>query len=189
MRYAEILAVDGVARGLIGPREAPRLWERHILNCAAVETLLPASGSVLDLGSGAGLPGIVLAIMRPETEFTLLDPLLRRCVFLEACKRELRLQNATVVRGRAEDYSGVAVWDAVVARAVAPLDRLAGWAVPLLRPGGVLLAMKGEGAAAELAGAAKHLERAGAIVPRVVIAAQHDAQATVVVATRSRALR
>jgi 16S rRNA (guanine527-N7)-methyltransferase len=161
-RYAELLATDGVTRGLIGPRETDRLWDRHLLNCAVVTELLPEYGRLVDIGSGAGLPGIVLAMLRPSLEVTLLEPLLRRAVFLEECVAELGLANATVLRARAEDknVAGLAA-DIATARAVAPLDRLAGWAAGLLRPGGQLLAIKGQSAEAELAAAKPVLSRLG----------------------------
>jgi 16S rRNA (guanine527-N7)-methyltransferase len=161
-RYAELLATDGVTRGLIGPRETDRLWDRHLLNCAVVTELLPEYGRVVDIGSGAGLPGIVLAMLRPSLEVTLLEPLLRRAVFLEECVAELGLANATVLRARAED-KGVAQLraDIATARAVAPLDRLADWAARLLRPGGQLLAIKGQSAEAELTAARPVLSRLG----------------------------
>lgn len=142
-RYAEVLATSGVVRGLIGPRETPRLWTRHLLNCAVVEEQIPTGATVADVGSGAGLPGVVLALARPDLTVTLVEPLLRRTLFLEETVSELALTRVEVVRGRAEDLHGQRLFDAVVARAVAPLDRLAGWCLPLLGPGGVMLAMKG----------------------------------------------
>jgi 16S rRNA (guanine527-N7)-methyltransferase len=176
--YADLLAGAGVERGLLGPRETPRLWQRHLLNCVGLTELLPESALVVDLGSGAGLPGVVLAAVRPDLQVVLLEPLLRRAVFLEEVVAALALGNATVVRGRAEELGGGRLTgpglpadgraDAVVARAVAPLDRLAGWALPLLRPGGRLLALKGESAADELAAAAGALAAAGAHRSRVV---------------------
>jgi 16S rRNA (guanine527-N7)-methyltransferase len=159
-RYAELLATDGVTRGLIGPRETSRLWDRHLLNCAVVAEWLPESGELVDIGSGAGLPGIVLAMLRPGLHVLLLEPLLRRSVFLEECVSALGLQNATVVRSRAEDKAVAGIRaDVVTARAVAPLDRLVGWAAALLRPGGELLAIKGQAAEAELAAARPVLSR------------------------------
>ena len=153
-RYAELLATDGVTRGLIGPRETGRLWDRHLLNCAVVAELVPEYGRMVDIGSGAGLPGIVLAMLRPSLEVTLLEPLLRRAVFLEECVAELGLANATVLRARAEDKEAAQLRaDIATARAVAPLGRLAGWAAGLLRPGGQLLAIKGQSADEELAAA------------------------------------
>ncbi len=161
-RFAGMLATDGVTRGLIGPKEAPRLWERHLLNCAAVAELLPDRGELVDIGSGAGLPGVVLAMLRPGLRVILLEPLLRRSVFLHECVTRLELANAVVVRGRAEDMTGVIKADVATARAVAPLGRLAGWAAGVLRPGGQLLAIKGQAAAEELAAARPDLSRLGA---------------------------
>jgi len=122
-RYAELLAGPGVERGLLGPNEVPRLWERHLLNSAAVATLIPGPCSVVDLGSGAGLPGIVLALLLPGADVTLLEPALRRTIFLEECVAELGLGNARVWRARAEQAAGELTADVVTARAVAPLDR------------------------------------------------------------------
>jgi 16S rRNA (guanine527-N7)-methyltransferase len=162
-RYAELLATDGVTRGLIGPRETERLWDRHLLNCAVVGELLPEQGELVDIGSGAGLPGIVLAMLRPSLQVILLEPLLRRSVFLEECVAELGLSNATVVRARAEEKAAAQIQaDIATARAVAPLDRLAGWAARLLRPGGELLAIKGQSAAEEIVAARPVLSRLGA---------------------------
>jgi 16S rRNA (guanine527-N7)-methyltransferase len=161
-RYVELLATDGVTRGLIGPRETSRLWDRHLLNCALAAELVPERGELVDIGSGAGLPGIVLAMLRPGVQVVLLEPLLRRSVFLEECVTALDLPNATVVRARAEDKAASLISaDVATARAVAPLDRLVGWAAPLLRPGGQLLAIKGQSAAAELEAAEPVLSRLG----------------------------
>ena len=162
-RYAELLATDGVTRGLIGPRETGRMWDRHLLNCAVVAELLPEHGQLVDIGSGAGLPGVVLALLRPRLEVVLLEPLLRRSTFLSECVAELALSNVTVLRARAEDQAAAGIRaDTATARAVAPLGRLAGWANGLLRPGGVLLAIKGRSAAAELTAAEPVLSRLGA---------------------------
>nr|WP_040684699.1 16S rRNA (guanine(527)-N(7))-methyltransferase RsmG [Nocardiopsis halotolerans] len=158
-RYAELLADDGVRRGLIGPREVPRLWERHLINCAVVEELLPEGAEVVDIGSGAGLPGIVLGLLRPDIRMTLLEPLLRRTVFLNEVVDLLELPNVEVRRGRAEEAHGDLYTDFVTARAVAPLGRLAGWSLPLLRRNGSLLALKGEQAEAELAAAEQDVSK------------------------------
>ncbi|WP_436885393.1 16S rRNA (guanine(527)-N(7))-methyltransferase RsmG [Nocardiopsis dassonvillei] len=158
-RYAELLADDGVRRGLIGPREVPRLWERHIINCAVVEELLPEGAEVVDIGSGAGLPGLVLGLLRPDIRMILLEPLLRRTVFLDEAVEILDLPNVEVRRGRAEEAHGELLTDFVTARAVAPLPRLAGWALPLLRKDGSLLALKGEQAEAELAAAEQDVSK------------------------------
>jgi 16S rRNA (guanine527-N7)-methyltransferase len=161
-RYADLLTSDGVTRGLIGPRESERLWDRHLLNCAAVAELLPQHGVLVDIGSGAGLPGIVLAMLRPSLQVILLEPLLRRSVFLDECVAELGLSNTTVVRARAEEKAAAHIKaDIATARAVAPLDRLAGWAARLLRPGGQLLAIKGQSAEEEIAAARPVLSRLG----------------------------
>jgi 16S rRNA (guanine527-N7)-methyltransferase len=149
-RYAEILAGAGVERGLIGPREAPRLWDRHLLNCGVLGEVLPPGVRVLDVGSGAGLPGIVLAVARPDLEVTLLEPLARRSVFLTEVVEDLGLTQVSVVRGRAEDYARRWQFPVVTARAVAPLDRLVRWCLPLVEPGGRLLAVKGSSAEEEL---------------------------------------
>src|SRR4051812_34915387 len=133
-RYAELLATDGVERGLIGPREAPRLWERHLLNCLCLSSGVPRNASVVDLGSGAGLPGLVLAIGRPDLDVTLVEPLLRRATFLDEAVRALGLGQVRVLRERAEALHGGRRFDVVTARALAPLDRLLGWAIPLVAP-------------------------------------------------------
>ena len=180
--YVRLLATDGTVRGLIGPREVPRLWDRHLLNSAAIASLVPAGARLVDVGSGAGLPGIPLALARPDLTVTLLEPLARRVAFLTECVDRLGLERVTVVRGRAEegpvrrDLGGA---DVVTARAVAPLDKLAGWCLPLLRPGGQLLAMKGSTAAEELAAAGPLPGAADAVVTEV-----GDPPATVVVVTR-----
>jgi 16S rRNA (guanine527-N7)-methyltransferase len=166
-RYAELLATDGVLRGLIGPREAPRLWDRHLLNCAVVGELIAEGSDVIDVGSGAGLPGVVLAIARPDLSLILLEPLARRVTFLEEVVGELGLTNVTVVRGRAEESIGRLSAPVVTARAVAPLDRLATWCLPLVAAGGRLLAMKGSAAAEEIAESGSALRRAGGGAPRI----------------------
>ncbi|MGI8692081.1 MAG: 16S rRNA (guanine(527)-N(7))-methyltransferase RsmG [Geodermatophilaceae bacterium] len=163
-RYVDLLADAGVQRGLIGPREAGRLWDRHVLNCAVIAELIRPGVAVIDVGSGAGLPGVPLALARPDLAMTLLEPMARRVPFLHEVVDELGLQNVTVVRGRAEDTAvrrslrGTAV---VTARAVAGLDRLLGWCLPLMAPAGELLAIKGESAQAELDEARSALRVAG----------------------------
>jgi 16S rRNA (guanine527-N7)-methyltransferase len=167
--YAELLASDGVVRGLLGPREVSRLWDRHLLNCAVVAELVPAGARVEDVGSGAGLPGMVLAIARPDLRVTLVEPLLRRATFLDETVAALNLTNVTVVRQRAEERALARPdADVVVARAVAPLERLAGWCLPLLKPGGVLLALKGSSAADELRDAGDAVRRMGGRQAEVV---------------------
>ncbi len=169
--FASILARRGVEQGLIGPHEVPRLWDRHLLNCAVVAELIgDRCRTLVDIGSGAGLPGIVLAMVRPDLEVTLLEPMERRCRFLSECVTELGLANASVLRGRAEDT--VLRADVATARAVAPLDRLAVLAVGVVRPGGLVLAIKGRNAAAELREARPVLRRIGARGAEVVRAGQ-----------------
>lgn len=161
-RYAALLATDGVLRGLIGPREAPRLWERHLLNCALLADALPPDADVCDLGTGAGLPGLVLAIRRPDLRLTLVEPLLRRTTFLSEVVEDLGLDNVAVVRARAEELHGTAEFSVVTSRAVAPLGRLLDWSMPLVRQGGCLVAMKGASARDEVEGASRELRRHGA---------------------------
>ncbi len=159
-RYVQLLATWGIERGLIGPREAPRLWDRHILNCAVVTPRVPPNATVADVGSGAGLPGLVWAIARPDLSVTLIEPLLRRTVFLDEVIEDLGLTNARVIRARAAEVSET--FDVVPARAVADLGKLAGWCLPLVRPAGLFLALKGESAPAEVAMWTEALRRNGA---------------------------
>ncbi|GAA2676902.1 16S rRNA (guanine(527)-N(7))-methyltransferase RsmG [Streptomyces aculeolatus] len=170
VRYAELLADTAVTRGLIGPREVPRLWERHLLNCAVLGEVVPDGVAVCDVGSGAGLPGIPLALVRPDLRITLLEPLLRRTRFLQEVTELLGLeQQVTVVRGRAEEVLGtLEPVQVVTARAVAPLDRLAGWGVPLLRPYGEMLALKGESAEEELRASKAALHKLGVTETEIV---------------------
>lgn len=189
LRYAELLRDTGVSHGLIGPREGERLWERHLLNCAVLAELVEPNARVLDIGSGAGLPGIPLALARPDLEIVLLEPMARRVSWLEHTVEELGLPTI-VARGRAEDAGTRKTWrgaDVVTARAVAPLHRLAGWTLPYLRPGGRLLAMKGESAADEVERDAALVRRFGGTQPRVVqCGRQHvDPPTTVVVVERA----
>lgn len=168
VRYAELLAEAGVQRGLIGPREVPRLWERHLLNCAVLSEVVPEGVTVCDVGSGAGLPGIPLALVRDDLKITLLEPLLRRTNFLTEVVELLGLDHVTVVRGRAEEVLGtLQPVHVVTARAVAPLDRLAGWGIPLLRPYGEMLALKGDTAEEELKSAATALSKLGAVATSI----------------------
>lgn len=157
--YAGLLATQGVERGLLGPREAPRLWERHLLNCAVLGELVPEGATVCDIGSGAGLPGLVLALVRPDLHVTLVEPLLRRSTFLDEVVRDLELSQVEVVRARAEELHGARTFAVVTSRAVAPLGRLLDWSMPLVEDGGILAAMKGASAADEVAAAGKVLRR------------------------------
>jgi 16S rRNA (guanine527-N7)-methyltransferase len=167
VRYTELLATEGVLRGLIGPREAPRLWERHVLNSAVLADAVPQDATVCDIGTGAGLPGLVVAIARPDVTMTLVEPLLRRTTFLEEVVAELGLSHVTVVRGRAESLHGIATFDVVTSRAVAPLERLLGWSMPLVAPTGALVAMKGQSVLDEIDEAAPFLHRWRCGVPEV----------------------
>jgi len=170
-RFADILATRGVEQGLIGPREVPRLWDRHLLNCAVVAELIEGRcGTLVDIGSGAGLPGLVLAMVRPDLSVSLLEPMERRCRFLAGCVTELGLANVRVVRGRAEEAAktGLPRADVATARAVAPLPRLAELAMGVIRPGGMVLAIKGINAAEELKDAGPVLRRIGARSAEVV---------------------
>jgi len=182
-RYAELLATEGIDRGLIGPREVPRLWTRHLLNCAAVLPRIPDAATVADVGTGAGLPGIVWAITRPDLQVTLIEPLLRRTSFLDEAVVDLGLQNVRVVRARAEEVDET--FDIVTARAVANLDKLSRWCMPLVRkPGGVLLALKGRSAQEEVDIAKPTLHRLGAAAIVVqTYAAGTDEPTTVVEVT------
>jgi 16S rRNA (guanine527-N7)-methyltransferase len=182
--YADWVAGAGVERGLVGPREVPRLWDRHLLNCAFVEALIPSGATVCDVGSGAGLPGIVLALLRPDLTVVLAEPLLRRSTFLDEVVSDLGLSTAQVVRERAETLPRGA-YDVVTARAVAPLERLVGWTLPLLRPGGQLLALKGRTAADELTAARPAIAPwAGAVADVVLAGAGHADTPTTVVRVR-----
>ena len=199
-RYVELLATEGVTRGLIGPREVGRIWERHVLNSAAVAEAVPAGARVVDVGSGAGLPGIPLGLARPDLTVTLVEPMARRVEFLTEVVAELsaggpqdgpRAGRWAVVRGRAEDRSVVAAVgavDVVTARAVAPLPRLVAWCRGLLRPGARLVALVGARAVAELPAVVPQLERAGMrdVEARAVGAELGEAATTVVVMTRGR---
>lgn len=164
-RFAEMLAAEGELRGLVGPRELPRLWTRHIVNSAAVVPFLPARGTVADVGSGAGFPGIVVALLRPDLEVTLIEVMERRIDWLGDVVDELDLDNVTLRRVRAEDVRER--FDAVTARAVANLTKLVRLTAPLLRQGGSLLALKGARAEAEVE-AARHVVRKARLKPAVI---------------------
>ena len=187
-RYAEVLAGAGVERGLLGPREVDRLWDRHLLNSAAVSELLDPGERIVDIGSGAGLPGLPLAIARPDLEIVLLEPLLRRSDFLREVVAELGLP-VDVVRGRAEEpwvREQIGEKDAAVSRAVAALDKLTKWSMPLLRTGGRMVAIKGEQAPDEVRQHRRVMEATGAVDVRVVTCGANYLRppATVVLARR-----
>ena len=154
-QYVQILGQEAVLQGLLGPREIDRIWDRHILNCAALNELIPQAKSIIDIGSGAGLPGIVLAIMNPSTHVILVEPMQRRTDFLNDVKKQLNLENVEIIRGRAENQKIQA--QVVTSRAVAPLNKLLAWSLPLVEKGGKVLAIKGEKAQSELEEAQKEL--------------------------------
>lgn len=167
-RFAELLATEGVVRGLIGPREAGRLWDRHLLNCAALAAEIPQGSGVCDIGSGAGLPGLVLAIARPDLTVELIEPLLRRTTFLDEVVVELGLGGVTVTRARAEAVHGQRTFDVVTSRAVAPLGRLLEWSMPLVGREGAMVAMKGSSVEEEIEAAEGTLRRLGCAAPEVL---------------------
>jgi 16S rRNA (guanine527-N7)-methyltransferase len=184
-KYVDILRGEGLIRGLIGPREVDRIWDRHILNSAAVAGLVDRNATVVDVGSGAGLPGIPLAVLRPDLRVTLLEPLLRRVTFLNEAVEALALaERVTVVRARAEEHRQQ--YAVVVARAVAPLVKLVPWCAPLRSPTGTILALKGQSAAAELSTARSALAKAGLVGEVLTVRAHPDAEPATVVRLRSR---
>jgi 16S rRNA (guanine527-N7)-methyltransferase len=166
-RFAALLSDTGVSHGLVGPREVPILWERHILNCAVAHEAFPEGIELVDVGSGAGLPGVALAIARPDLRVHLVEPMLRRTTWLSSTVEELGLSNCTVHRGRAEDLHGVLSAPFATARAVARIDKLARWTFPLLDDGGVLVALKGERAQEELGAQDAVLRRLGMTQARI----------------------
>ncbi|WP_374213160.1 16S rRNA (guanine(527)-N(7))-methyltransferase RsmG [Crossiella sp. SN42] len=189
VRFAEMLIEQGETRGLIGPREVERVWDRHMLNSAVVSDLLAPNASVVDVGSGAGLPGLPMAIARPDVSITLLEPMARRVAWLTEVVEELDL-DVTVVRGRAEEKAvreQLAGADVVTARAVAPLAKLAGWCLPLTRPEGQLLALKGSSAAEELARDEQAVAAVGGVNGRIVVCGEGvlEVPTTVVVVDRA----
>lgn len=195
VEFALLLSTGGVERGLIGPREVPRIWERHLLNCAVVADpaagLVPAGARVADVGSGAGLPGVVWAIVRPDLQLVLVEPLLRRSTFLgEAIDRLGLAGRVTVLRARAEDVPRGGDWvpvDVVTARAVAPWGRLMGWTVPLARAGGRLVALKGASAEDEVREGAADAERIGLHAVSVLTLGPSEHPTTVITGLRRAA--
>lgn len=158
-RYVEHLATSGLERGLIGPREVPRLWSRHVLNCAVIESELAVNATVADVGSGAGLPGLCLALARPDLTLVLIEPLERRVLWLEEVVADLGLENVRVIRSRAEQAVDLVTADYVTARAVSALSKLVPITLPLLGGSGSLVAIKGRSAAEELENAAKVIKK------------------------------
>jgi 16S rRNA (guanine527-N7)-methyltransferase len=161
--FASMLVDEGELRGLIGPRELPRLWSRHLVNSAAVAPFLPERAEVADVGSGAGFPGIVLAIVRPDLEMHLIEPMERRTAWLADVVAEIGLDNVVLHQARAEELHKKAAFDHVTARAVAALEKLARWTVPLVRPGGTLVALKGQRASDEVESAKYVLRKLGIV--------------------------
>lgn len=189
VKYAQWLAGEGVTRGLIGPREVDRLWSRHILNCAVLGEVLDHGARVVDVGSGAGLPGIPLAIARPDLTVVLVEPLLRRTTFLGEVVKDLDLP-VTVVRGRAEQHGvirEVGGADYVTSRAVAPLEKLLGWSLPLVREGGKMVALKGSSAAEEIERTRPSLDRLGVAEIEVLLCGEEilETPTTIVQAVRA----
>ncbi|OLR91059.1 16S rRNA (guanine(527)-N(7))-methyltransferase RsmG [Actinokineospora bangkokensis] len=187
-RFTALLAEHGVERGLIGPRELDRLWTRHVLNSAVIGEQIAAGVAVVDVGSGAGLPGVPLAIARPDLSVTLVEPMARRVAWLDEVVETLGLSTVTVVRGRAEEpavRAEVADADVVTARAVAPLAKLCTWCLPLVRPGGHVVALKGASAAEEVERDRAAVAKAGGGAPRVATCGSAlDEPTTVVVIER-----
>ncbi|MFE4078939.1 16S rRNA (guanine(527)-N(7))-methyltransferase RsmG [Paenarthrobacter sp. YIM B13468] len=171
-RYVEHLATSGTERGLIGPREIPRLWSRHVLNCAVIESAIAMDSHVADVGSGAGLPGLCLAIARPDLELTLIEPLERRVIWLQEVVDDLGLDNVTIMRTRAELAVGLVDADVVTARAVSALSNLAGLTIPLLNGKGEVVAIKGRSAAEEIEKAKKVIRKLGGVETSVVVCGQ-----------------
>ncbi len=172
-RYVEHLETSGIERGLIGPREIPRLWGRHVLNCAVIESEIAHGSHVADVGSGAGLPGLCLAIARPDLELTLIEPLERRVIWLQEVVDDLGLTNVTVMRSRAELAVGLVKADVVTARAVSALSKLAGLTIPLLDGKGELVAIKGRSAEEEIEKAAKVIRKLGGVKTSVVLCGEN----------------
>lgn len=184
-QYVDILADRGISWGLLGPREAERLWDRHILNCLSLADVIPEGLAVVDVGSGAGLPGIPLSIVRSDLDVTLLEPLKRRYEFLVRAVDELGLApRVNVVRGRAEECKEV--FEAVICRAVAPLQKLLGWCAPLFRSRGSLYALKGSSAPEEVTAAQPFLDRLDLVAEVRSVRAAPEAEATSVIVVSSR---
>lgn len=165
-QFASLLRSEGEVRGLIGPREQDRLWSRHLLNCAGLGELVPGDATMVDVGSGGGFPGVVIALMRPDVSITLLEPMQRRVEWLEYVKAKCSIENVTVFRGRAEECDRT--YDIVTARAVAALDKLLRWCAPLLAPNGEILAIKGQSVDKELPAGRNAARRLGLTMPEVL---------------------
>ncbi|SDR93954.1 16S rRNA m(7)G-527 methyltransferase [Paraoerskovia marina] len=170
VQFAEMLETDGELRGLIGPRELPRLWERHILNSAAVVQFVRDAPTIADIGSGAGLPGIVVAAMVPSATVTLIEPMERRCTWLAEVVEALGLENVVIKRGRAEEFHDAFEVAAVTSRAVAALDKLSRLSLPLVEVGGQMVVLKGQNVQQEIPKALKVIRRFKASEPEVLSA-------------------
>ncbi|WP_370511213.1 16S rRNA (guanine(527)-N(7))-methyltransferase RsmG [Corynebacterium sp. SY003] len=186
IEYHRLLATDGSIRGFMGPREIPKLWDRHILNCAVISELVPIAGqpTIVDIGSGAGLPGIPLALARPDIDIFLVEPLLKRATFLQEVSEKLALENVQVIRGRAEEKTvkkQIGSVDLVTSRAVAPLGKLAGWSLPLCKKHGAMIAMKGTTVREEIARDAALIKKAGGGTAEVLVVGKQLTQPTTVV--------
>lgn len=179
--FAELLRAQGELRGLIGPRELDRLWSRHLVNSLALLDFVGCGCAVADIGSGAGFPGLVLAIARPDLHVSLIEPMERRVEWLADAVAALAVENATVVRARAEDLAGQRAYPVVTARAVAALDKLARWTLPLVAPGGSLVALKGARAAAEVEAASRVLRGFNATATVHEVVSPLDGESTYVV--------
>lgn len=166
-RYVTHLCTTGISHGLLGPREVPRMWGRHVLNCAVLGPELPAGATVADVGSGAGLPGVALALVREDVEFILIEPMERRVEWLDTVVKALGLSNVRVIRARAEDVTDEVMADVVTARAVSALKRLIPLTVPLVDDGGELMLLKGRSAESEIQAADKAVKRFGLSAPRI----------------------
>ncbi|MDD6372915.1 MAG: 16S rRNA (guanine(527)-N(7))-methyltransferase RsmG [Bifidobacteriaceae bacterium] len=176
--FYDKLSAEGEPRGIIGPRDVDIIWERHILNCAAIVPFIKTAlgeerlsgkkkGSIADIGSGGGFPGIVIAAMVPQIPITLIEPMDRRVEWLHECVDDMHLHNVTILRKRAEEVPPKPGFDVVTCRAVAPMTKLSGWTLPLVRPHGHLIALKGRSAQAEIDKAAKEIRKHGGLNPRV----------------------
>ena len=185
-RYVQHLCTTGITHGLLGPREVPRMWSRHVLNSAVLAPELPSGGTVADVGAGAGLPGLALALARPDVDFTLIEPMERRVDWLDTVIRDLDLSNVQVIRSRAEDVSDEVMADVVTARAVSALKKLIPLTAPLLAEDGQLMLLKGRSARDEINAAAKQIKRARLSDPTVRLLGEGllDELTTVVCAQR-----
>lgn len=186
-RFVEHLCTTGITHGLLGPREVPRMWSRHVLNCAAMAPELPATGTVADVGSGAGLPGVALALARPEVEFLLIEPMERRIDWLDAVVKDLGLENVQLLRARAQDLADEVMAEVVTSRAVSALKKLIPMTVPLLEDHGELIFFKGRSAGEEIRAAAKAISKARLTEPRLEVLGEDIlAEPTTVVRARRR---